>query len=107
MDRFATEVPLTIPTDHAWAFRVMVVAGSDDMAEAAAYEFAGLIKNAGGTVSFVGVPSKTVLGEDNAAWDCDVVANNTDDRLDVTVTGAAGTSVSWSATVFITEVYNT
>jgi len=100
-------VPLTVPTDCAWAFRARIVGGSDDMAEVAAYEFVGLIKNASGTVSFVGTPSKTVLGEDNAAWDCSVSANNTDNRLDFTVTGAAGTAIYWAGTVFATEVYNT
>ena len=63
------------------------------------YEIKGGIENFAGTTSFVGTPSVTVLGEDDANFDCSVTANDTDDRLDINILGADGIVVRWTANV--------
>ena len=94
---------LSIPTNTTWAFDAQV-AGRSSTGVSAAYQIRGCIKNTGGTTGFVGVPTVTVLGEDNAALDSTAIANNTDDSLDIQVTGVGGALIRWVATVRVTEV---
>jgi hypothetical protein len=94
---------LTITDTRTLTFDILVVARSD-AAASAGYQIQGVIENNGGTTSFVGTPSVTALGEDVAAWDVSVVADDTHDRLLIQVTGAADTTVRWVATVRAVEV---
>jgi hypothetical protein len=59
-----------------------------------------VIKNVGGTTSLVG--SVETIGtdiEDNASTDVTVTADNTNDALDISVTGIAGETWRWLAVV--------
>jgi hypothetical protein len=58
----------------------------------------------GGATSFVWAPIKTVLGEDNASWDVDVIAEDTNDALVIQVTGSNATTIRWVAMVRTVEV---
>jgi hypothetical protein len=84
-------------------FDVLVVARSD-VAVSAGYRIQGVIENSTGTTTFLGSPTVTVLGEDVAAWDASVVADDTNDALAIHVTGAVGTAIRWVATVRTAEV---
>jgi len=96
---------IAIPSNTSMAFSAMVVARRVDAGaeQSAAYKFEGLIKSDGTTVSFVGTPTTTVLGEDEAAWDCVVTANNTTKALVFTCTGAAGATINWVGRVTLVE----
>lgn len=92
---------LLIPNNKAWQFTADIVANSTAGA-AAMYRIEGGIKNNTNTVSFVGTPVVTTLGEDDAAWDVQAVANDTDDSLDIEVKGN-GQNINWVAVVRIVE----
>lgn len=94
---------LTIVPGRSMAFQILVVGRSDGGASAG-YWIRGLIENSGGATAFVGAPTVTILGEDVMSWSVAVSANDTADSLDITATGAAGTTVRWVATVHTAEV---
>ena len=90
--------------DQDLKFFTIKVAGrrTDADGEGAAYKFEGAVDNNGGTTALVGSPLKTVIAEDNTAWDVDVTADNT--GLHITVTGEAGKTIRWVASVDLVEV---
>ena len=94
---------LVIPTGAMFTF-VATFAAVGPAGAGASYKIEGGIVNNSGTTSFIGVPSKTILGESNAAWDVAVTADDTNDALKFTVTGEAATTIKWVATVLTTEV---
>jgi hypothetical protein len=53
--------------------------------------------------AIVGSVVKTVLAEDDATWDANVTADDTNDSLKITVTGPSA-SVRWVAFVRTVEV---
>jgi hypothetical protein len=95
---------LAVPIDTVYVFRALVSGSKANAVQVAGYEFAGVIKNASGTTSIVGAVTKTVLAEEDAAWDCDITADNANDALTITVTGVAATSIRWQATVWTSEI---
>ncbi len=84
-------------------FRILVVARSSSHASAG-YHIRGVVENTGGATAFVGTPAVTPLGEEVAAWNVAVEADDTHDGLVIKVTGAAGTTIRWVATVRTAEV---
>ena len=64
----------------------------------------GVIENVGGTTSFIGSPTVTELGEDNAAWGVAVEADDGNDALVIKVTGASAVWIRWVASVRTVEV---
>lgn len=94
-----------IPSDSTAAFRILLVARRTDADnESAAYQFVGCIDNNAGTTALVGTVAKTVIAEDNSAWDADVTADDTNDGILITVTGEAAKTIRWVATIEATEV---
>jgi hypothetical protein len=94
-----------LDTNCAYAFSILAVGRRRDVVgEAAAYKIEGAIRSDGGTVSFIGTPTKTVLGEDVAAWDVAVSANNTNKTLEITATGEASKTIRWSAVVELIKI---
>jgi hypothetical protein len=94
-----------LPDDTTWFFRVHVVARRTDADdESAGYIFEGVIDRNAGTTALVGTVAKTIMAEDNAAWDVDVDADATNDSLRIQVTGEAAKTVRWVAKVDTTEV---
>src|SRR5690606_11600686 len=60
--------------DSAWAVDALIVARRTDANdESAAYQLRFCVDRNANTVALVGTVDKTVIGEDNAAWDVDVV----------------------------------
>ena len=88
------------------AFRIMVVAATDDNSEGAAYEIKGLIKKDATVAStaLIGSISKTVIAESDADWDVTATADTTNGALLITVTGKAETIIRWVAFVEMVEV---
>ncbi len=103
----ASNNQIVLPNDGTCIFRIDVVARRTDADnESAGYAFQGVIdRNASaGTTALVGTPSKTVLGEDVAAWDANIAVDATNGGLSVTVTGEAAKTINWVAVARLVEV---
>jgi hypothetical protein len=102
-----------LPNNHAYAFRLLVVArqsagAAGTVGDTSAWEITGVIKrgaNAAAT-ALVGAVTVTLLGQDAgaAAWVCTAVANTTRGSLEITVTGEASKTINWVATTRTAEV---
>lgn len=100
---------MIVPNNAVWTFDINVSARrTDAVGGAAGYSFAGVIRKDAtpGTVTFVGTPSKVVLGETNAAWNANVTIDTGTGALSVDVTGEAAKTIRWVATANITQVTN-
>jgi hypothetical protein len=97
---------LSIPTDTLWQFRVMVVGLTSGAPQRWAYTVTGAIVNDGGSTSLVGTPTVTVISESDAAYDCQVVADDANDALLIQVRRNGGSSynVRWVASVELAAV---
>jgi len=96
---------ISIPSDCTLSFRINVVARQTDAdGVSAAYFLMGAIDNNAGTTALVGTVSVTTVAEDVASWDVDATADDTNDGLNVLVTGAVGDAVRWVARAEIVEV---
>lgn len=93
---------ITIPDNRAMAFEILVVGHDNTDNQAAGYRFWGIIKNVGGTVSFVESVDKSQKDDDDS-WDARVQADDTNDALVIEVRGNNET-VRWVATVRTSEV---
>jgi hypothetical protein len=90
----------TNDTTHAYEITVVGrgTAGTNDN-KSAHYKFSVTVDNTAGTVAIVNTSLPTTVSEEIAAWDCQVVANDTNDLLDIQVKGDAASTVSWRAMV--------
>ena len=96
---------LLVANNSTAAFTALIVARRTDVVgEAAAYEIKGLIANNAGTTAIVGAITKTVIAESDASWDATIVADNTNDAIDIQVTGAAAKTIKWAANVLVVEI---
>src|SRR4030042_4224055 len=70
---------LTVPANTCWAFSLMVAAMKSEGTHVAGYEIKGVAYRDGdGNITFAGgTPATTVIAETNAAWDCVVEADTT------------------------------
>lgn len=91
---------LTIPSGKILSCTVNISGIKSDGSQGAHYIRKVMIKNVGGTTALVGTVSTVGTDvEDNAAWDVTITADNTNDALDIKVTGAASTTIRWVAVV--------
>lgn len=98
---------LTLANDTTFTFEVVVTARrSDANDESAGYILTGVIDRnaAANTTALVGSVTKTVLGEDTAAWDVDATADTTNGALKISVTGENSKTIGWVACVRIVQV---
>lgn len=101
---------LTITADRAHRFQLDVVARRSDVsADAAGWEFKGLIvRGSSGNAAFAGAVQAQAWGTTGAAaWDVAVTIDTTDaadNYLKVAVTGVAAQTIRWVATLTTTEV---
>jgi len=105
-------VSFGIPADRLVDFSVRITAYEENGGGNGAASFwrRGLIENRGGTTALVGAIQ--TIGTDigsNAGlppvgWGVSLAANNTNDTLDITVTGAAGTNINWKAYIEFNQV---
>jgi hypothetical protein len=92
---------LTIESGRTLTFDILVV-GRSDAGESAGYQIYGVIENFGGTTSLI-ASTVTTIGEDDANWNAQVSADDTNDALLVQVMGA-GENIRWVAVVRTAEV---
>jgi hypothetical protein len=94
---------LTVATGRTLTFDIVLVARST-AAASAGYRIQGVIENNVATTGFIGAPTITTLGEDVAAWNVTVLADDANDALVVQAIGAAGSTIRWVATARTAEV---
>lgn len=98
-----------LPANSNWNFEIQLAARRTDATGGnAGYRFVGtIIRDASNaSTTFIGSPSKTILGETNSVWNADVVADTTNGALRLNVTGENGKTIRWVATVRISQVTN-
>lgn len=97
---------LVMPAETTWAFDIQVAAYNDTDKLSAGYFFKGVVRRnaADGTV-LLGIPDKSVFEEGAmSGCDCTVEADDTTETLKVLVTGLAGKTIRWAATIRMTQV---
>jgi len=94
------------PRVHALGFNVIVTGTDLTTNDSAAFFFQGAIKmnGSGGTVSWIGTPTKTCFVDGGFNVNADIFANNTDKRLDICVTGETSTCIGWAATLYGNQI---
>jgi len=97
---------LTIPTDTAWAFDILITAAEQGMANAKKFHRTGLVVNDGGSTT---IAAEDTIGTDltigsPGAWAVDIDVDDTNDALKIEVTGEAATNIRWGAHVRLMEV---
>ena len=100
---------LIIPTNSVVTFTIYVAARRTDASDGgAAYKFEGVIKKDSTAISttFIGQPSKTVIGETNKPWDFTLNADSIYGGFLLTGIGESSKTIRWVATVLTTEVTN-
>jgi len=100
---------IVLPDNSLFVFDIYVGGRrTDDVGGGAGFKFLGVAKKdtTTGSVTFVGTPSKTTIGETDTPWDATVSVNLTTGALAVQVTGEAAKTINWVATVQTTEVTN-
>ena len=100
---------LVIPNNSVVTFSIIVAARRTDAVNGGAgYRFDGVIMkdDTSDSISFIGIPSKTILGETNMAWDAVISANTISGYLQINVIGETGKTIRWVATVLTTETTN-
>ena len=92
---------MTIASSTSWTFRGLVV-GRRDNGDMASWRFEGSIRNNAGTTALVAAITATLIAADAGAagtWgqaaNVAVTADNTNDALAISVTGAAANNIRW------------
>lgn len=97
-----------IPADSHWTFEVQVSGATQDIGKCFGYLVNGSIKRIGSTTT-LNAMNVTVIHEDDSDFDCQAVADDTNDALFIQVKDATsgGDAVRWVATVKLTQVIYT
>ena len=101
--------PLIIPLNSVVTFSILVAARrTDATGGGAGYKFDGAVRmdSTTASITFIGTPSKTILGETNQPWDTGIVADTSNGSIKIVVTGQSSKTIRWVATVLTTEVTN-
>lgn len=100
---------LVTPDNSVWTFSILVAGRrSDATGGGAAYKFEGAVRKdtTAGSITFIGNPSKTILGETNIPWDVTLTIDTVNGSFNVNSIGEAAKTIRWVATVLTTEVTN-
>lgn len=99
-----------VPVNNStWTFDILVTGRrTDTVGGSAGYRFTGVIRKdtTAGSITFVGTPSKVVLGETTASLDASISADTTNGSLNISVTGIAAQTWRWAAMTQTVEVTN-
>ena len=99
----STRIP--VATDTTIFYEVSIVARrTDATGESGSWHLQGCADNFSGTVANVGNIHEVGVAQDDNAWAVDVRADNTNDAINVFVTGAANKTIRWTASIKTTEV---
>jgi len=93
-----TSLHLVIPANTVWGFQALVVAREPATGDCGIYEIAGAIKRDGSNnTSLVGSVTVRTIAEDAgaSAWAATAVADDTNEALQIQVTGEASHTINW------------
>lgn len=93
-DTVTTLETVTVPTNTAVLWTVVVAALKSDGTQAASYTRSALFRRAAGSASLVGSVVDGLTIEDDSAWDCTIDLSGNDARC--RVTGVAATNIRWT-----------
>jgi hypothetical protein len=97
-----------LPNNSVFAFEITIAAKVSSFGDRATYKITGQIsRNASAAATAIdGTPTITTIASIGgaSAWVAAVNANTTLGSLEVTVTGAASTTIKWVASIVLTEV---
>lgn len=97
---------ISVPSDCTNIARISIVArqANEDGTSAMYFIVVGLDNNAGTTAVLQAATITTIFEDTNAsAWDVDATADNTNDSINVLVTGAASDNINWVARAEVVE----
>lgn len=98
---------MILPADTVWAFEIWVACREDATEDAKVWRLAGAIKrDSASATTIIGTVAKDVIAQESgaSAWDVAVTADNTNEALQVAVTGEAAHTIDWSAKVMTVQV---
>jgi hypothetical protein len=100
---------VVLQNDSTYLFDCDIVArntASDTQSKVWNLKFGIRRGTAANTTTLIGVPTKVLYGEDSgtSAWDVNVTADTTNGRPNISVTGAAATTIRWVANIRMTKV---
>ena len=88
-----------------YLFEIQLVATRTDVhGHYKAWELVGCIERTGATTALFGAVTSTIIADTGEVWTIAVTANDANDHLAITVTGAAGETIYWVATARMTKV---
>lgn len=94
---------MVLTTNSTWFFDALVIGKQDASTNAITVKLEGCILREAGNASIQGAVFKFVVHDASAGtWDIDAIASG--NNLEIQVTGAAGTTIDWTANVRTTEV---
>lgn len=99
-------IPVTVPLDCGWLFKIRVAARASG-GDVKFWTIKGALKRGTtGDPAFVGTPVVTVEAEDTGAtgWTANVSIDAVNDALQVNVAGAAATTIVWSGELDLVQV---
>jgi hypothetical protein len=100
-----TSTRISVPANTTMFYSVDVVARRTDATdESAGYHLKGVVDNFSGTVADVGSLYEVVVAEDDADYVVDARADNTNNTINIFVTGETGKTIRWTALVKTVEV---
>lgn len=98
-----------VPNNCVWTFDILVAGRrTDATGGGAGYRFTGVLRKdtTNASITFIGTPSKQVLGETNTSWNATLTADTTNGALCVNVNGETSKTIRWVATITATQVTN-
>ena len=100
---------VVVPNNCVWTFDILIAGRrTDATGGGAGYRFTGVLRKdtTNASITFIGTPSKQVLGETNTSWNATLTADTTNGALRVNVVGEASKNINWVATITATQVTN-
>lgn len=94
-----------INVESVVSFVIQVIAIDEVTFDSAIYQFKGGIKRDGSNNTTLLTTTKEIIHEDDASWDVEVTADDTNDSLKIMVTGDADNDVKWVIRVDYVEVH--
>lgn len=105
LDEATASERMSVGSGKMYAFQAHIVGVQSDGTDACYYVRRGIIANNSGTTALIGsIQTDGTDIESNAACDVALTANNTNDCLDITVTGIAAETWRWGANVFVKDI---
>lgn len=96
---------IPVPTDTTLLYEASIVARrTDATGESGSWHLKGCADNFSGTVADVGNVYEIAVAQDDVTLSVDVRADNTNDAINVFVTGASSKTIRWTAVVKTIEV---